>query len=595
MAGQPTLARRLPEKIQSDGMFRGPIPRRELLLRLRRDAGRHRSGASSRRALREAIRAGGCGRGERLPPTRTLAEDLGVSRRLVVEAFDQLAAEGWLDARVGSGTFVRPRARPGATRRASVAADRAGAAPPPRRGSTSSPAIPTSARFPRAAWARATRDALRELPDAAFGYGDPRGLRELRVAIADAPRPRPRRRLPTRARSSSARASCRRSGILVRATRRAAGGRCGSRSRTPTCPSTGTCSSTPAPTSSRSRSTSSASTTRRSPPPGAELALLTPAHQCPTGVVLVRRPPGGAGRAGPRPAQTLLVEDDYDAEYRYDRAPLAALQALAPDRVVYLGSASKTLAPADPAWRGWWCRSRRLAGRVAAKRYADARLAGARAGGARAADHRRGLRAPRPRRPPPPAAPPRRPRRRRRRATCPAARVERHRRRPARDRRARAAGRRAAARRWQRARAPGVGIYPLSLWRADPPPETIGDRARLRRPAPGCDRRRHARCRSAGRGALETPGVDLGLRRRACIVTGASRGIGAATAEMLAGEGASRCCSIGRDGAALAEVAAELRRGPGARRRRSPSTSPTRSRRARARRLPRAFRPRRRC
>jgi GntR family transcriptional regulator/MocR family aminotransferase len=76
---------------------------------------------------------------------------------------------------------------------------------------------------------------------------------------------------------------------------------------------------------------------------GAAAAIVTPAHQMPTGVALSveRRAEliAWAERGG------LLVEDDYDAEFRYDRPPLAAMQGLAPDRVVYLGSASKTLAP----------------------------------------------------------------------------------------------------------------------------------------------------------------------------------------------------------------------------------------------------------
>jgi GntR family transcriptional regulator / MocR family aminotransferase len=71
--------------------------------------------------------------------------------------------------------------------------------------------------------------------------------------------------------------------------------------------------------------------------------LTTPAHQSPTGVVLSaarRTELVGWVRAG-----NLIVEDDYDAEFRYDRAPVGALQGIAPDRVIYLGSTSKTLAP----------------------------------------------------------------------------------------------------------------------------------------------------------------------------------------------------------------------------------------------------------
>ena len=77
----------------------------------------------------------------------------------------------------------------------------------------------------------------------------------------------------------------------------------------------------------------------------ADAVVLTPAHQHPTGVVLTgdRRT---ALLAWLRASDAIAIEDDYDAEYRYDRAAIGALQGLDPDRVIYAGSASKTLAPA---------------------------------------------------------------------------------------------------------------------------------------------------------------------------------------------------------------------------------------------------------
>ena len=87
----------------------------------------------------------------------------------------------------------------------------------------------------------------------------------------------------------------------------------------------------------------------------ARAVLTTPAHQSPTGVVLsaARRTAlvEWARQGG------LVIEDDYDAEYRYDRAPVGSVQGIAPDRVVYICSASKTLAPGC-ASVGWWCLSR---------------------------------------------------------------------------------------------------------------------------------------------------------------------------------------------------------------------------------------------
>ncbi|WP_234791688.1 PLP-dependent aminotransferase family protein [Mycolicibacterium mucogenicum] len=75
----------------------------------------------------------------------------------------------------------------------------------------------------------------------------------------------------------------------------------------------------------------------------ASAVLTTPAHQSPTGVVL--SPARRTALLEWAREGNIVIEDDYDAEYRYDRAPVGALHALAPDRVVYLGSVSKTLAP----------------------------------------------------------------------------------------------------------------------------------------------------------------------------------------------------------------------------------------------------------
>lgn len=344
----------------------------ELLLSVRRGEGAPPLGVQIEQGLRSAIRERRINRGERLPPTRTLAGDLGVSRRVVVSAFDQLVAEGWLDARVGAGTYVRlalpePRA--------------AGAVPglpdQPRRGIRASPTVrfdffpghPDLGAFPRAAWTRATRDALREISDAALGYSDPRGLRELRVAVAGMLARtrgvvcRPRQVVICQGAAQAL-------GLLVQAAT-------ATTRRPPRIAVEDPC-------LPEHRDLLTFHGADLVPVPVDELgvrdeaivaarcdhALLTPAHQCPTGVVL---------SAGRRPAivrwaqggNVLLIEDDYDAEYRYNRAPVAALQALAPDSVAYLGSASKTLAP---ALRLAWLvvPEDRLEAVVQAKRYADA-------------------------------------------------------------------------------------------------------------------------------------------------------------------------------------------------------------------------------
>jgi GntR family transcriptional regulator/MocR family aminotransferase len=199
----------------------------------------------------------------------------------------------------------------------------------------------------------------------------------------------------------------------------------------------------------------------------ATLALVTPAHQFPTGVVLA------AGRRAALAAwadreDALIVEDDYDAEYRYDRAPVAALQGLAPDRVIYLGSASKTLAP---GLRLAWIvvPEAHLPAVAAAKRYADAgtpvlpqaTFARMLASGVYDRHVRRVRRRQRDRRNSLVSALAR---------YLPAARVG-----------GIAAGLHAivnlecpvdSAALVSAARTRDVGIYPLNLWRADPPPET---------------------------------------------------------------------------------------------------------------------------
>lgn len=133
-------------------------------------------------SLRSAIRAGRLRPGSRLPSSRALAAELGVSRRLVVEAYEQLAAEGHLVAHRGSGTRVAPR--PLEPRRAAPVA-LAGAVPPPVEGIDLFAGAPDPSLFPRRAWARALRRAVDRLPDGRLSYGEFGGAGELRVALAE--------------------------------------------------------------------------------------------------------------------------------------------------------------------------------------------------------------------------------------------------------------------------------------------------------------------------------------------------------------------------------------------------------------------------
>lgn len=135
-------------------------------------------GRSLQAALREAVRSGRLAPGTRLPSSRDLAADLGVSRGLVTEAYEQLTAEGYLRSGRGAGTWVgaaaraaRPRAHDLAPRSPGARADFV-------------PGTPDLSLFPRSAWAAAQRDVLADLPHQDLGYPDPRGLPRLRTALA---------------------------------------------------------------------------------------------------------------------------------------------------------------------------------------------------------------------------------------------------------------------------------------------------------------------------------------------------------------------------------------------------------------------------
>jgi GntR family transcriptional regulator/MocR family aminotransferase len=297
----------------------------ELLVRLR--GGRRRAQLEDR--LRELVRDGTLAAGERMPSSRALAGDLGVSRRLVVEAYAQLLAEGYLVARQGAATYV---------------ADAATAAPAPAAPALSGspqfdffPGAPDLAAFPRTQWLRAMREVLRTAPNNAFAYPDPRGAPELRQALSAY-----LRRVRGVVAEPDAIVICAgvTQGLALLGRALLASGTTAIDVEDPGLPPhravleyTGIDVH-----GARVDEHGLDVTSLRSP-----VVLCTPAHQCPTGVVLSPERRGELlrwARGG-----GLVIEDDYDAEFRYDRAPLGALQGLAPDRVVYLGTTSKTLAP----------------------------------------------------------------------------------------------------------------------------------------------------------------------------------------------------------------------------------------------------------
>jgi len=310
----------------------------ELLLP-RWDPGRPRR-AQLEAGLREAIRTGRLRPDARLPSSRALAAELGVSRRLVVEAYEQLAAEGYLLARRGSGTRVAPRSQDGR--------DNGGAAagpepvPAPVEGIDLFPGAPDLSLFPRRAWGRSLRRALAELPDARLTYGEYGGTTELRVALAEhlgrvrAAAAAPDRLVVTSGYQQGLRIFCR----LVK-------GRGGRRIAVedPGFPIAGWAIEAeelevvPVPIDDDGIDVDSLVAA------APDAVVVTPAHELPLGAVLA---PDRRRQlvAWARESGALILEDDYDAELRYDRGPAGALQGLAPDVVVLAGTVSKTLAPA---------------------------------------------------------------------------------------------------------------------------------------------------------------------------------------------------------------------------------------------------------
>jgi GntR family transcriptional regulator/MocR family aminotransferase len=329
---------------------------RELLVGLRRQAGPMHAQLEAQ--LRDAVRSGRLAAGERLPSSRALAAELGVSRGVVVEAYGQLAAEGYLAVRPGAA----PRVAAGAT--AAIARPVEHAPSQPRYDLR--PGTPDLALFPRAAWAAAQRRALREVADADLGYPAPGGHPRLRAALAAyLGRVRGVQAAPERIVVCGGVAEA--VALVARVLR--AGGARRVAVEDPSHPGTrelmahGGLELVPVPVDEGGVDVAAIVAA------GVDAALVTPAHQSPTGVVL--EPPRRAALAAwARDTGALVIEDDYDAEYRYDRHPIGALQGLAPDHVVHVHSVSKSLAPALRL--GWAALPARLvAAVVEEKRLSD--------------------------------------------------------------------------------------------------------------------------------------------------------------------------------------------------------------------------------
>jgi GntR family transcriptional regulator / MocR family aminotransferase len=296
--------------------------------------------------LRHAIRVGRLPVGTALPASRLLARELGVARGVVVEAYEQLAAEGYLEARQGSGTHVRANRPPGA---GGGEPDAARPAPSQRLLG----GLPDPARFPRTQWMRRYRGAMQAMSDASFGYPDPGGAVELRAALSGylgrvrAVVTSPDELVVCGGFTQGLVLVCR--ALIARGGRRVAvEDPCFSYHRDLIA----NAGLEPVPIRVDDRGIDPAELERHD----VDAVLVAPAHSYPTGAVLAPQRRNAlvdwAHRTG-----GLIIEDDYDAEYRYDRAPIGALQGLARDRIVYGGSVSKTLSPmlrigwlAAPGW-----------------------------------------------------------------------------------------------------------------------------------------------------------------------------------------------------------------------------------------------------
>ncbi|MEO6090563.1 MAG: PLP-dependent aminotransferase family protein [Umezawaea sp.] len=297
-------------------------------------------------ALRSAIRDGVLPVGTALPPSRKLATDLSCSRWLVTQAYEQLVAEGYLAARTGAATRVLWSPE----RDGRVARTPPAAAPAPRY--DLAPGVPDLRAFPRRRWAEALREVLTTVPHSEFGIPPTGGHPRLRAVMAEYLR-------RCRGASTTPRDVTICAGVVEGVTH--------------VCRALAAAGVTAVavedPSWGRTRQAAAAAGLTVVPVPvdedgvrvdrlgGVRALIVTPAHQFPTGTVLAP-----ARRAAlvewARAVDGLVLEDDYDADFRYDRRPVGTIQGMAPSHVALFGSVSKTLSPAlgigwhvlPPAW-----------------------------------------------------------------------------------------------------------------------------------------------------------------------------------------------------------------------------------------------------
>jgi GntR family transcriptional regulator/MocR family aminotransferase len=300
-------------------------------------------------SIREGIRAGRLAAGARLPSSRALAKELGISRGVVTEAYSQLAAEGYLLSSQGAPVRVARTVRATGTR-------------PPARSMLPSfpyhfhPGLPDLAGFPRDRWLRSLRAAWQQAPIDAVGYPDPRGVPALRQVLADylgrvrGAAAEPEQTLICTGFAQAFSLLCR--WLAARGVERVGLEDPGWHPHRLIAEQTGL-EVVPVPVDADGIRVDALEAA------AVNAVVVTPAHQFPTGAVLSRER-RAALIEWAEDGERLIVEDDFDAEFRYDGNSLGALQGLAPDRVVYIGSASKRLTPGMrlgwalvPSWLAW--------------------------------------------------------------------------------------------------------------------------------------------------------------------------------------------------------------------------------------------------
>ena len=325
----------------------GPVGASSLLIGIDRDSDLPLH-EQIERSIREGIRDGRLAAGAKLPSTRALAEELGVSRGVVTEAFGQLAAEGYLLTRQGAAVRVSRavRGEPRAPARSLL----------PSFAYHFHPGLPDLAGFPRDRWLRSLRAAWRQSPLDAVGYPDPRGVPALRGSLADYLR---------RVRGTASDAErilictgfaqgfsmvCR--WLSDHGIERVALEDPGWHPHRLVVEQAGL-EVVPIAVDEEGLRVDALDSS------DAAAVVVTPAHQFPTGCVLSSERRTALIEWAER-GERLIVEDDFDAEYRYDGQGVGALQGLAPERVAYIGSASKRLVPGmrlawllAPSWLAW--------------------------------------------------------------------------------------------------------------------------------------------------------------------------------------------------------------------------------------------------